>query len=261
MDFLIRVAEWFKKQYRMIDRKYFVPAMMWIVQFFSTKIRLRIEGEEGLADWKKEALKDFRFWLEDLPNLPPAPERAPSESCDLFTLLSEFTSLKQEIKMQNREQEKSLQSIDTFINAYREAANLFKEKSKSIEKLEENIRLAAERRAVLPFLDIRDALTRGLRAGKEVAVSGKGLFSSAPKGIEGVIEGYEMAIRRFDRALESVGILPIQTVSQPFNPKTMKAMDKRSASDTEKGVVVEELISGFIRGGEVIRFAEVVVGA
>jgi molecular chaperone GrpE (heat shock protein) len=248
--------------------------MRWNVRFFSSKIRERIEGYGNLPDWKQTALKDFKFWLEDLPDAaPPGQQSMTAESCDLYTMLSEFSALRQEIRIQTREQSKTLETLTSFISAYDETKDIFKDRSQALAELEDRIRQASEKRAVLPFLDVRDTLSRGYHSSraladacKEMAKAKSGFFRSAPKGteeiaqgIEGIVEGYEMAIRRFDRALELADIRIVKTVGHPFDAKTMKAVGKRSEPDTEEGIVVEEHLSGFVRGEEVIRTAEVIV--
>lgn len=280
MDLFLKFAEWLRNLFLkflewpknlflnfvkwlrdFIDRKLTIPFMTWAVRFCSTKMGNRTETDDrSLPDWKKNAVKDFKFWLEDLPDISSDGQAIAPESVDLYTLLSEFTALRQEIKMQNREQNKSLQTLESFIDTYRDAANLFNEKAKDLPELEERIRTATEKRTVTPFLDMRDALVRGLKSSQEVA-DAKGIFKSAPKGIEGIVEGYEMAIRRFDRALELAGIHPVEAIGKPFDPKTMKAVDKRTVPDKDKGLVVDEQLSGFVRKDEILRFAEVVVNA
>ncbi len=257
IDYLFKFVEWLRK---LIDRKLIIPVMMWTISFCSAKIGKKTDGDSDLSDWKKNAMNDFKFWLEDLPDLPPEGQGTDPESVDLFTLLSEFSALRQEIKMQNREQNKSLQALESNINLYRDAANLFNEKARELPELEERIRTAAEKRTVIPFLDMRDALIRGLKSSHEIANT-KGIFKSAPKGIEGIVEGYEMAIRRFDNALELAGIHPVDSVGRPFDPKTMRAVDKQTVPDKDKGLVIDEHLSGFIRKDEILRFAEVVVNA
>jgi molecular chaperone GrpE (heat shock protein) len=80
-----------------------------------------------------------------------------------------------------------------------------------------------------------------------------------PRGIESVSEGYEMAIRRFDKLLADVNVFPVEAVGKPFDSRTMRAIDKRSEPDQEKGVVLEELVGGFVSGDDVIRISEVIV--
>ncbi|MDM8523578.1 nucleotide exchange factor GrpE [Desulfococcaceae bacterium HSG8] len=263
------VFEWCRR----FSRKTWVSFMRWNVRFFSKKIRDRIEGYETLPDWKQTALKDFKFWLEDMPGTSPEKVAPLTEACDLYTLLSEFSALRQEIRMQNREQNKSVQTLGSFIGSYQETWEVFKERSENLDILEERIRQAAEKRAVMPFLDVRDALLRGYHSSRELAdvaremaSKSKGFFRSAPKeidevaeGIEGIVEGYVMAVSRFDRALQLANIHPLETLGQPFDPKTMKAVGKTANPDAEGGIVMEEQLGGFIRDDEVIRTAEVVV--
>ncbi len=68
-----------------------------------------------------------------------------------------------------------------------------------------------------------------------------------------------MTLRRLDRALSYASIAPVDTVGRPFDPTTMQAIDKKSAPDVSPGEVLEQIRSGFIRGGEVLRTAQVVV--
>ena len=238
--------------------------------------------DTGRDAWKEKALADFTDWLEALPESPPPAEALPAESCDLYTLLTEFTALRQEIRMQNREQHRSLHALEEASGQVRqagggltEAAGDYRRAMEAVDVLVLELKTATDRmnrfgtdvmiretekRTVTPFLDIRDALTRGLDAARS-ASEARGIFIKPPKEMAGVIEGYEMALRRFDRALAAMGIRPLITKGAMFDPATMRAVETRNRPDLEKGCVVEELLGGFARGDEVIRTAEVIVNA
>ncbi len=231
-------------------------------------------------EWKEKALSDFETWIGDLPDNPPGLSGMAPDTCDLFTLLSEFTALRQEIRMQNREQYRTLKVLDQAktetgktsalveslsekcagtSEAMRESvAALGRIEDRVLRGLDETRALEVEKRAVLPFLDIRDALIRGREAAKDASAS-TGFFRRPPKSMAGVVEGYEMAVRRFDRALHAVGIQPMETVGWPFDSKCMRAVEQRKVPGTEQGIVVEQRLCGFLRGDDVIRAAEVVV--
>lgn len=268
MYLLLKISEWFTGHFTEIAFRF----MKWNVRFFSGKVKERIEGYQNLPEWKQTALEDFKFWLEDLPDTRPGTDGSEMDACDLYTLLSEFSALRKEIQLQSREQNKTLDTLTSFIDAYRESKALFEERSENLADLEERIRKGSEKRIVLSFLDVRDALVRGHKAAQDLAKAAadlakvKGIFKSAPKGtdevvdgINGIIEGYEIAIRRFDRSLAMTDIHLLPTAGQPFDPRTMKAAGKRSEPEAQKGIVLEELLSGFVRGEEVIRTAEVIV--
>jgi len=110
----------------------------------------------------------------------------------------------------------------------------------------------------LPFLDVRDGLIRGLESAKATAAT-KRLFIRPPQGIEGIVNGYEMALRRFDRALSYFGISLVDALGRPFDPATMRAVGQGSDLNKKTGIVIEEQVGGFVRRNEVIRTAEVIV--
>ena len=89
----------------------------------------------------------------------------------------------------------------------------------------------------------------------------RGLFRRAPRGIAGVVEGYELALRRVDRMLSRFGVERLKTTGHPFDSPfdTMQAMEVRRVEQAGHGVVVEELLSGFTREGDVLRLADVAV--
>ncbi len=247
-----------KRLYHFIDMRAVLPLLKWSAGLIRRWIDARRTPDATEAVWKERALDDFRDWLADLPDELPEDKNVSMDSCDLYTLLTEFTSLRQEIKLQTREQNRALRHHEALIDGYQEAAALFKERVSALAELEESIRLAAEKKALAPFLDVRDALARGLASARAVSRI-RSFFRRPPHGMEGVVEGYEMALRRFDRALSHAGVAPLITVGRPFDAAAMRAVERRSDPGREPGVVIEEFLGGFIRGDEVIRTAEVAV--
>ena len=218
-------------------------------------------GADEMQPWKTKALEDFKAWLSEGPEQAPSALSVTPDTCDLYTLLSEFTALKQEIKMQNREQHrtlKALNQITAMTDAYGEVMDHFNEKTKQIADLEHNIRMETEKRTVLYFLDIRDSLVRG-KAACPVPVSKKGFFQRTPKNMDNIHEGYDMAIRKFDASLALLDIQPIVSTGAVFDPMVMKALESRAAEGVEKGTVVETVSGGFKRGDEILRYAQVIV--
>lgn len=213
--------------------------------------------------WKQQMLEDFSTWLAALPDeVSPegltAQAQLPTPGVDLHTLFAEFAALRQEIRLQNREQAKTSRDLERLSAEYKEVMALFQSRSRELATLEERMRKVAQRQCLLPFLDIRDALVRGREACAEMARP-RGLFRRRPWGLTSVLEGYEMAIRRFDRALAMLGVLQVKTVGELFDPTRMRAVDSRKFPGVDQGTVLEEHLSGFVQEDEVIRLAEVVV--
>lgn len=238
-----------------------LPVLKKMVEFLTRRVEKRVQGYVS-SGWKAKSLSDFQDWLIDLPEDLSPTQSATLDSCDLYTILSEFSALRQEIKMQNRAQSRAINTLSETLDEYERTSNLFKERTEGIALLEERIRTtsiqASEKRTVMPFLDMRDALVRGYDSCKRISEN-TSLLRPSPKGIESIIEGYEMAIRRFDRALASVDIKPLECFGKPFDPKTMRAVGTKSVKDYADGIVVEEMLTGFIRKQEIIRLAEVTV--
>lgn len=222
--------------------------------------RAVMESNE-MHPWKTKVLDDFKTWLSEVPDQAPPALSVTPDTCDLYTLLSEFTALKQEIKMQNREQHRTLKALDritAMTDAYGEIMDHFNEKTRQIAALEHNIRVETEKRTVLYFLDIRDSLVRG-RAACPVPVSKKGFFQRTPKNMDNIRDGYDMAIRKFDASLALLDIQPIASTGAVFDPMVMKALESRASEGMEKGTVVETVSGGFRRGDEILRYAQVIV--
>lgn len=261
MYLLMQFIQWIKDKWHSFrnwtDRKILIPMWRKTMCYCSNRLKDRIEGTGQLPEWKQTVLEDFRFWLDDMPETPPLKEAEDGEGepvIDLYTLLTEFASLRQEIKFQNREQNKSMQTLSSFIDSYRQTMDIFEKRTRELAELEEKI----HKKAALPFLDLRDTLLRGMNASRDIAESGT-FLRPVPKGIDGIVTGYEMTLKKYDKALARLNIQPIETMGRPFDPKTMKAVGKEAVSGREKDEVIEERMCGFIRDKEVIRTAEVVV--
>ena len=215
---------------------------------------------ERSGDWKQRALDDFRQWLDDVAEDSPdldAEDQEPPE-CDLRDLFAEFAALRQEIRLQNREQSKAGRELAKAAAGYEAAAHRIQRREDDLTAFETRIAREAENRCLRSVLEVRDTLMRGREAAARLRER-PGLFRRPPRGIAGVVEGYEMAVRRFDRMLSRFGVRLLQTTGHPFDSRTMHAVETRRVEQAEDGVVVEELLSGFTRDGEVLRLADVAV--
>jgi molecular chaperone GrpE (heat shock protein) len=214
--------------------------------------------DERSDEWKQEVMADFRQWLEDLSDEDPPEEEGTSAGGDRRDLFAEFAALRQEIRLQNREQAKAVRELEKAGEVYAAATDLLETRQEDLAGFEERIQRTSERGCLVPFLDVRDALVRGREAVDRLRQK-RGLLRRVPPGVESVVEGYELAIRRFDRALSQFGVDLVQTVGARFDARTMNAVEARRIIEVEDGVVVEEFLSGFKRGDEVLRPAEVAV--
>ena len=239
-------------------------------------------SEQG-GDWRQSALEDFRRWLDALEEDAPDSgdgtradtgdstsggtwdgtgddfEDRDSIECDLHDLFAELAALRQEIRLQNREQSRAGRELAKAADRYDAAADLMRRHEDDLGAFEQRIAREAENRCLRSVLEVRDALVRGREATVELRERPGGLFRRPPRGIAGVVEGYEMALRRFDRMLFRFGVRRVPATGHPFDSRTMHAMEIRRIEQVEDGMVVEELLGGFTRDGEVLRLADVAV--
>ena len=208
--------------------------------------------------------RGFRQWLEGQANPPPPavepPDAEPPDECDLHALFGELAALRQEIRLQNREQSKAGRALASAAAGYEAARLAGERRDEDLAELERRVARAAEDRVLRSVLEVRDALVRGRTAARELGDRPRLAWLSSRR-IAGLAEGYEQALRRFDRVLAGFGVRIVPALGEPFDSRTMHAVvarpDERAGDEV---VVVEELRSGFTRDGEVLRLADVAVG-
>ena len=217
---------------------------------------------EEAGDWRQSALADFAHWLDALGEAPDAGDEAggpESPECDLHDLFAELAALRQEVRLQNREQSRAGRELAQAAARYDDAADRMQRHEGDLAAFEQRIAREAENRCLRSVLEVRDALARGRDAAVALRERPAGLFRRPSRGVEGVAEGYEMALRRFDRMLSRFGVRRLRTTGRPFDPRTMHATEIRRVEQVEDGLVVEELLGGFVRDDDVLRLADVAV--
>ena len=209
-------------------------------------------------DWKAQALEDFRQWLDALGEEAAGSDDPDPADCDLRDLFAELAALRQEVRLQNRELARAGRALASAAERHEATAGRTARGDEALAALEERASRTAEGRCLAATLEVRDALVRG----QDTAVrlrDRRRLFRRPPPGAAGVAEGYELAIRRFDRMLSRFDVRRVETVGQPFDGRIMHAVEARRVAGMEDGRVVEELRSGFVRRDDVLRLADVAV--
>jgi len=145
------IAKFAKRFKQSILDNVLLPLMKWTWVFLSARIKAYESdtAEVPATKWKEKVLEDFKAWMTDLPEEMPIDRKVDMDSCDLYTLLMEFTALRQEIKFQNREQNNTLRIQQSFIDSLKETLKLLKNRTSKLETLEERIRLASEKKGCI----------------------------------------------------------------------------------------------------------------
>lgn len=74
-------------------------------------------------------------------------------------------------------------------------------------------------------------------------------------------KGLDLSVNQFFRILEDEGVTKIEVLGKTFDPHTMEAVTTQESDTDNKGKVIEEVRTGFVFGDNVLRAAQVIVGA
>ncbi len=163
---------------------------------------------------------------EEAPQQQPPQEEQPREDA----AQAELDALKEQLKQQ---QDKYLRLAAEYENYRRRTA-----------KEKETIWSDAKGDAAAAFLPVYDNLERALK--QETAD-------------EAYKKGVEMTMNQLKAVLEKLGIVEIQALGQPFDPKLHNAVMHVEDESLGESTVAEVFQAGFQIGEKVIRFAMVKV--
>jgi molecular chaperone GrpE len=106
-----------------------------------------------------------------------------------------------------------------------------------------------KQKIILPFLEVLDNLQRAIEAATQAGT------------VEHLLEGVQMTASLFLSKLQTMGVEPIPTLGQPFDPNLEQAVGTVKVADASRdGLVVEEIQPGYSMQGQLLRPAQVRVG-
>ncbi len=278
----------FKDKTRLIGHfwreKIVLGSLRTLRDFAHTQIRLRDDTYGLDQDWKVRLQEDFQSWLMDLSE-PPSdivarvdrknggskerlkdfdgsnsdPWLADSPGVDLFTLLGEFASLRTQIQLQSREQARNVRALNDFngfVDKTEHLLALMDEKISRMDAMEKKVQDRAEEKTLRLFLDLRNNLKRGKEAAQRALNHG---FVWRRKRLTTLVQGYEIALNKFDKALAMADTYPVVTQGAAFDPALMRAVDQVTVKGMDAGMVHAEVACGFVRRQRVILPADVIV--
>jgi molecular chaperone GrpE len=155
-------------------------------------------------------------------------------------------SLRAEVVRLTQEAERNWQQ---FLRA---AADLENYRKQAIRQREEAV--ASTRRTMLGvILGVVDTLERALQH------TDNGIGNQAGGGAAvAIADGIRLAHRQVLDVLRTMGLRPMETVGQPFDPRVHEAVDAVAATgSTAPGIIVGEVQRGYLIGDEVLRPARV----
>jgi molecular chaperone GrpE len=225
---------------------------------------------DTLNDTLKEMLVErFRAHLDGLNNeavgdLSGLEDSGQEDSAtDLRSLYVELAALRTEVRTESRLVKDMLDLVRGTVEraeTAREAAERGAERIRS-EALQREKTLL--RPLLIDLLEVRDRLSAGVSGPASTPVPTpwyRRVFRrSDSTGAEAWREGLRMTLNRFDRVLGDRGVVPLDLVGRPFDPKTARAVGTVTDPQRDTGIVTQEVRAGFLWEGELLRAADVVV--
>ncbi|NYT46679.1 MAG: nucleotide exchange factor GrpE [Candidatus Methanofishera endochildressiae] len=207
---------------------------------------------------KTELLEDFQKYLaQSHPDVFAAVEQP-----DLHTLLAELTGLKTEVKAESRQFKNTLDTLGSALDTVQEDNKvLANELAASAERFKE-LQSERLRTMLLEMVDLYDRLHIGvevLQNYRPVNALFKHSRQKDVRFIERFRQGQEMTARRFEQLLQRYQVSTVDCIDQLLDPETMTAVATGENPKLANGMVLEELRTGFLYQGQVLRLAEVKV--
>lgn len=209
------------------------------------------------AELKEQLIGRFRQYLDNTAPEDSVPPPASGEM-DLFTLFTELAALKNEVKLESRQVRQALDHSRELIDGLRENNQQFSNELARRRQQQDEVQLAAERPLLLEILELRDrieAARESLQGYRPGLMAGR----KTQQYLSRVAEGMEISLHRLDGLLAGYQVKALDPVGKRMNPESMKVTAIKHRDDRQDGIVLAEVRKGFLRAGQVLRPAEVIV--
>ncbi|MBE7032472.1 MAG: nucleotide exchange factor GrpE [Ruminococcaceae bacterium] len=164
--------------------------------------------------------------------------------------LDEVTEAAEEIveEVPEKTAEEALkEEVDSLKDKLMRHAAEFDNFKKRNQKEREELYSTAVCDTVEKILPVKDNLERAVQA------------ADAEEGGDCLKEGVKMILKQLDDVLAAMGVEKIKTVGEEFNPELHNAVMHEENEEFGENTVSEELMSGYLCKGKVVRFAMVKV--
>ncbi|MBI1791518.1 MAG: nucleotide exchange factor GrpE [Acidobacteria bacterium] len=239
------------------------------------------------VDREQMALR-FEAWLDEVLRQEYPPQglaaevlaaldgEAPPEGkrFDLYRLWEAMTTLAQEVKLQGRSFKELSATLTPVAALSPQVEAVLEAHGQSFEELRSQAEARAWREVLDGLLDLRDRLSRGLEPARasaaELKAAAQGTWLErltgsdrkarrAAEAVSALARGYELGLERLDEMLQGLHVREIECRNQPFDPRSMSAVDAEESERVPEGVVLEVYRTGYEWKGEVYRAAQVKV--
>ncbi len=173
-------------------------------------------------------------------------------SSEEFSLLGGMTIdfLQEEIDTLKQQLEEQTQQVDAYKKRYITLAAEFDNFRKRTEKEKEELETKTKGKTLMEILGVVDNFERA-----------RTQIKPANDGEMGIHKSYQGVYKTLVESLKRLGVSPMRSEGQPFDPTYHEAMMREYTDEHPEGTVIEQLVRGYTLGEQVLRHALVKVAA
>ena len=173
-------------------------------------------------------------------------------SSEEFSLLGAMTidALQEEIDNLKQDLEEQTQQVDAYKKRYITLAADFDNFRKRTAKEKEELETKIKGKTLMEILGVVDNFERA-----------RTQIKPANDGEMGIHKSYQGVYKILVESLKRLGVSPMRSEGQPFDPTYHEAMMREYTDEHPEGTVVEQLVRGYTLGEDVLRHALVKVAA
>ena len=219
----------------------------------------KIEKLLQILDDEIQAGLDADAFLNDvdLEQNPP-----PVHNVDLVTLLAEMAALKSEIRKETQAarllRDDNQRCIEVLTEALQRAESRFQSVASELAEL----RAQKDMQLAKSLIDVVDRLEPALTQIQELTKVKRRKWWRPRKPdprLMSLAEGLAITFRHIHQCLEDRDVRLIETQNRYFDPLLMEAVGSQTRRDCEDGMVIREVLVGYLYNGKPLRPAKVIV--
>ncbi|KAK1291610.1 hypothetical protein QJS10_CPB17g01561 [Acorus calamus] len=152
-------------------------------------------------------------------------------------------------------------SLASKVAALSEESSVERERVLRISADFDNFRKRTERERLSVMENAQGEVVESLLAVLDNFERAKAQIKVETEGEEKINNGYQSIYKQFSEILSSLGVVPVETVGNAFDPLFHEAIMREDSEEYEEGIIIQEFRKGFKLGDRLLRPSMVKVSA
>ncbi|MBT3472185.1 MAG: nucleotide exchange factor GrpE [Gammaproteobacteria bacterium] len=216
---------------------------------------------QALLEQFRDYLEESEQWESIKDTQEDTPEDTQDEQkIDLFTLFSELSALKNEVKHESRQLKEALSRFGELFDTLQRNQQRLERAQDEVQQTGRDAKIEAQREILLEILDLRDRIESNEQFLQSHQPGWLHRMNSREQQFQDDLQqGLEITLRNFDHLLQHNNVTPIATNGTPFDPHTMRVEAVEQRPEQSDGAILGVVRSGYLLNGETLRTARVIV--